>query len=414
MSLGEVFGELVALLVFLVGSAFFSASETALLSLPKAKLARLGEAGPAGRLILRVTRRPDRLLGAILLGNNLVNIAGSVAGTSLCLALWPESGLIVATAGLTVIFLVLGEITPKTLAAYRPARVSLWLIRPLHLFILASQPVVGALTAVSRGILGLLGQSPDPQRKSMTREDLLTLVAMGRREGYLDPHEQDMLRGILELNQITVAEVMQPLPRAVTLDAAMSVREAEALAIGTSFSRFPVVAGAMEKVLGYVHLRDLAAAAPSRTVGDIVHHAVFVPSSRSVREQLLDFRQRRDHMAFVVDEFGRILGLVTLEDVLEEIVGEILDEYDIKTAPLKRAEDGGFLADGRLTVREFNRLTGLALPLGPYRTISGLLQTLAQKIPATGEVFSWENLRLRVERMDGRAVGRAKIWAEKA
>jgi len=398
---------LVVLGVCLLCSAFFSSSETALLSLPRARLFKLAKSHRRGPLIRQAVARPDKLLGAILLGNNLFNVLGSVAGTALALGLWGEKSLAPAAAGLTLLFLVLAEITPKTLAAFKPESVSLLVIRPLGLFVAVFDPVIGALTLVSRGLLKLTGQAPT-QARTVTREDLVTLVLSGRREGYLNREEQEMLRSVLELGRITLGGVMQPLNRIVALDGSQSVDQALSLATDWPYSRYPVFEGSLEKIVGYVHLRDLLTNSRQAPVRTLIHQPTFVPESRSVQDQLLAFRQEQSHLAFVVDEFGRVLGLVTLEDVLEEIVGEILDEYDTRTAPIKSV-GSGWLLDGWLTVRSVNRLTGLNLPQGPYHTLSGLVQALAQKIPAQGEVYHWQGWQLKVEKMDGKAVGRLKI-----
>lgn len=391
----------------LVFSAFFSGSETALLRLDQARLIKLSETSRRGRLVREAVGKPEDLLGAILLGNNLFNVVGTAAGTTLALELWGQSSLGPTAGVLTIIFLVVAEITPKTLAAFRPESISLLVIYPLRLFIRIFRPVIQALTWVSRSLLRLMGQDKR-EWTGATREDLVTLVHSGESEGFLRPREQRMLRGVLDLEVITVEAVMMPLGRIKALSGALTVEEALARVGQWTHSRYPVFKGDMENIVGYVHLRDLLAADRETVLLNMVHDPIYVPESRSVQEQLLAFRREQAHLAFVVDEFGRVMGLVTLEDVLEEIVGEILDEYDTRAAPLKGVGDGWTMA-GRLTVRDVNRLTGLNLPEGPYHTISGLVQTLAQKIPKEGETYAWLDQELRVEQMDGHAVGRVKI-----
>ncbi len=400
--------RLIALGLCLLCSAFFSASETALLSLPRARIFKLAGQSPAGRLIRKAVEKPDRLLGAILLGNNLFNVAGSVLGTAIFLELWGGGSLAAATVSLTVIFLILAEVTPKTLAAFSPEKVSLIVIRPLNLFLFVFQPVVKALTWISRSILSLAGQ-PTDREGMVTRDDLVTLVLSGRREGYLDRIEQRMLHGVLEISRIDLGEVMVPLNRVQSFDGALTAAQALERAAELPYSRYPVYLDDPEKIIGYVHLRDLLSAPSDSPVKELVHPCFFVPESRTVQGQLLAFRREQVTLAFVVDEFGRILGLVTMEDVLEEIVGEIIDEFDSSQVGVAPVAGGGFLVDGRLTIREINRLTGLRLPeKGPYHTLSGLVQTLAQKIPAEGEVYPLSDWELAVETMDGKAVGR--VW----
>ena len=407
MSLTAVTWYLVLLGFCLLGSAFFSSSETALLSLPRARLIRLAEKSRKGELVRESVSKPDDLLGAILLGNNICNVMGSALGTALALGLWGEVALGPAALALTVIFLIFAEITPKTVAAFNPESIALLVIKPLRLFVVSFRPVIVALTTISRLMMKAAGQSTATTRR-ITRDDLVTLVLSGRREGYLGGQEQKMLRGILELGGLSLGAVMKSTNRIKSLDSRAKVAKAVALVSGWPYSRYPVYRDSPENIIGYIHLRDLMKAPEGGLVGDLVHEPVFVPESRSVQDQLMAFRREQSHLAFVVDEFGRVVGLVTMEDVLEEIVGEILDEYDTRTAPI-RGTQGGWSISGWLTIRDINRMTGLELPEGPYHTISGLIQTLGQKIPAPGDEFVWQGWRLKVERMDGKAVGRVRI-----
>lgn len=409
MSLTAVTWYLSLLGVCLLGSAFFSSSETALLSLPRARLIRLAEKSRKGRMIQESVAKPDDLLGAILLGNNIFNVLGSALGTALALGLWGESALGPAALALTVIFLIFAEITPKTLAAFNPETIALLVIKPLRLFVVIFRPVIITLTTISRLMMKAAGQSTKTSHK-ITRDDLVTMVLSGRREGYLGGQEQKMLRGILELGGLDLGSVMKSTNRIKSLDSGAKVSEAIRLVSGWPYSRYPVYEDNPENIVGYVHLRDLMKAPKGEPVGSLVHEPVFVPESRSVQDQLMAFRREQSHLAFVVDEFGRVVGLVTMEDVLEEIVGEILDEYDTRTAPI-RGTQGGWSVSGWLTIRDINRMTGIDLPEGPYHTISGLIQTLAQRIPTAGEEFAWQGWRLKVERMDGKAVGRVRISA---
>lgn len=401
----------IALVVCLLCSAFFSSSETALLSLPKARIFKMAKDNKTGQMIRKAINSPDRLLGAILLGNNLFNVAGSVVGTAIFLELVGGGSLWLATICLTILFLVMAEVTPKTLAAFNPERVSMIVIRPLNAFAFLMQPFVRALTWLSRRLLRLAGQDVD-QDEMVTRDDLVTLVLSGRKEGYLDRAEQQMLRGVLDLSRISVGEVMVPLSRAKTLDGDQTAGQAMDQASDLAYSRYPVWGDDPEHIIGYIHLRDLLVADRQAMVRDLAHQCYFVPESRTVQGQLMAFRREKVTLALVVDEFGQIIGLVTVEDLLEEIVGEIVDEFDTAEVGIVPHPSGGHLIDGRLAVREINRLVGLGLPEGPYHTLSGLVHAVAQRIPETGQSYTWQNLDLTVTAMDGKAVGR--VWIRKA
>ena len=404
-----VYNYLILLGLCLIGSAFFSGAETALLSLPRARVLRLAQSGrKSGKLIQRAVNQPDQLLGAILLGNNLCNIVGTAAGTAAALEMWPQRGLTIATVALTLIYLIAAEITPKTIAAFKPESFSTAVIHPLDLFIRLSRPLVWALTLVSRILLRMMGR-PTAAQASLSRDDFRILVRSGRRDGYLSDSEQKMFKGILDLSLIPVAEVMKPINRVKCLDVNLTLDQAVLRTAAGRYSRYPIYDSDPEQIIGYVHMRDLFHQKPGTALRDLVHPPVYVPESRTVQAQLLDFRVTQVHMAFVVDEFGRVIGVVTLEDVLEEIVGEIVDEYDQETFPLKPLPGGGFMLGGRLTLREVKRLTGLELPIGPYHTVSGLIQTAAQKIPAAGETYHVGQYSLTVAVMDGKAVGLAEV-----
>jgi putative hemolysin len=333
MDLATLSLYLSTLIVCLILSAFFSAAETALLSLPRSKIIKLAATHkPKGQLIQEILKRPDDLLGAILLGNNLVNVLGSAVGTALALAFWGPVSLAPAALALTVIFLLTGEVTPKTIAAYEPERVSLAVIRPLRRFMVLVRPAVKALTFLALLILHRAGRPPRKFRQ-VTKEDLLTLVGFGRREGYLSKAEQEMLQGVLELGGRTAGRIMQPLKAVASLRSDLTV--SEALDVVTRiwpYSRYPVFRGQPGAILGYVHLRDLLQADRRLPIRKLVRQSIFVAEEDSVQDLLVRLRRRQLHMAFVRDAAGRTVGLVTLEDVLEEIVGEILDEYDARAA----------------------------------------------------------------------------------
>jgi Mg2+/Co2+ transporter CorB len=416
-----------AILGLLVLSGFFSGSETALTAASRGKLKAQADKGSLGaQRAMEVTEDSERMIGALLLGNNIVNILSASLATALLTRLFGDSGVAFATLAMTTMVLIFGEVLPKTVAITHPEGVASRVAPMIRILIMVFSPVVAVVRALVRGILRLFGMQTDPERKFLAlREEIVGAIALGHSEGAVEKEDRDRLLGALDLSDRTVEEVMRHRREIEMIDADKSPDEIITQALGSPHTRLPVYRGSDENILGIVHAKDLLremdrllrlrdGGADPLAALDVVKLAMkpyFVPETTPLDEQMRQFLKRRTHFALVVDEYGALRGLITLEDILEEIVGEITDEFDVveKDSALKRAENGDFLVDGAMTIRDLNRAMDWNLPDDEANTIAGLVIHEAQMIPKEGQAFSFHGFRFEVEKRRENRITRLKI-----
>ena len=406
-----------ALLIVLCLSAFFSGSETALMSLNRYRLRHLEErTGRRAALIRRVLTYPERVLGTILTGNVFVNTAaGALVTYGVTLAVTdPQDraeAITLSTLGLTALLLVFGEMIPKSVAARHPESWSLLMIRPVIFCIRLFSPAVKLLTLTSNGFLRLFGEVPRPLKHEITLEELQVLVhGSGDGAGEAGGKRQ-MLRKVFELGETRVSEVMVPRTEIVAVDAGTPLDEIVSLIQKRHFSRMPVYRETLDKVEGLVYSKDLirywGKHAPFR-LADVIRKPYFLPDGAKVEQALEQMQKQRVHLALVVDEHGGVEGMVTLEDLLEEIVGELSDERE-EVSPIRALTDGSYSLSGSISVKDLNEELGLDLPEDPdYNTLAGLILTRLGRIPAGGEELAVEGLMLSVERVSHRRIVRVR------
>lgn len=408
---------LVAILGLLVLSAFFSGSETALTAVSRPLLHQLEQDGSRrARLVNRLIGARDRLIGALLLGNNLVNILASSLATSALMTLFGEAGIAYATAGMTVIVVMFGEVLPKTYAIYHPARVAMLVAVPVTGVVAVLSPVVRGIEVVTRLIFRAFGA------KYATDASIET--AMMELRGAIDVHtsqhevkeERRMLRSILELGDVEVGEVMTHRRSAITIDAGLPPGEIVDQILKSPFTRIPLWKDKPDNIVGIVHAKDVLRAVRALTgaideldIGELASPPWFIPDSTTLLEQLQAFRTRREHFALVVDEYGALMGVVTLEDILEEIVGDISDEHDVAVAGVRPQPDGSFVVDGGVTIRDLNREFEWRLPDDQANTIAGLVLHESRQIPNVGQVFRFHGFRFEILRRHRNQVTSLKI-----
>ncbi len=405
---------LAALGLLIVASAFFSASETAMMALNRYRLRHLARSGHRGAVrAAALLERPDRLIGLILLGNNFVNILASALATVIGLRLLGEAGLAVATGALTLVILILAEITPKTLAVLHPERVAFpasLLLRPLMALL---QPVVWLTNVFTRGLLALFGVSPQGgAMQQLSREELRTVV---HEAGALIPRpHQKMLLNILDLEQATVDDVMVPRGEIVGLDLSDDEEAIRRTLIHAQYTRLPLYREHIDQVVGILHVRDaLPLLGEDRLSREALEAAArpcyFVPEGTPLHTQLLNFQRERRRMGLVVDEYGDIKGLVTLDDILEEIVGEFTTEPTDAIAEIVPQEDGSYLVDAGLGVRELNRAMGWELPTDGPKTLNGLILEHLERIPEPGTSLRIAGYPMEIVQTKGHAVKTVRI-----
>ena len=364
-----------AILFLLVLSAFFSGSETALTASSRGKLRSQADRGSRGAAqALRITDDNERLIGALLLGNNIANILSASLATALLTRLFGTSGVALATLGMTVLVLIFAEVLPKTYAITNAETAAARVAPPIALLLPVFSPIVNLIRALVRGILYVFGVRTDPDSKFLAlREEIAGAIALGHSEGAVEKEDRDRLMGALDLQDRTVEEIMRHRREVEMIDAEKTPGEIITQALASPHTRLPVYRGDDENILGVVHAKDLLREVDRLIRGgandlarlsdlDILKIAMkpyFVPETTPLDEQMRQFLKRRTHFALVVDEYGALRGLITLEDILEEIVGEIRDEFDIveKDQTLARAENGDFIVEGAMTIRDLNRMT---------------------------------------------------------
>lgn len=398
--------SLVAIGILLVMSAFFSGSETALTAVSRPVMHQLEQDGSRrARLVSKLLEARDRLIGSLLLGNNIVNILASSLATGVLIGLFGDAGIAYATAGMTVVVVLFGEVLPKTYAIYHANRVALLVAAPVTALVLIFSPVVRAIEVIVRLLFRLFGAS----YASATSLEASMMELRGAIEVHAGEEEvkeeRRMLRSILELGDVEVGQVMTHRRGVVTVDAGLPAADILELVVGSPFSRVPLWKDDPDNIVGIVHAKDLLRAVRALEgeldkldVVELASDPWFIPDSTTLLEQLQAFRSRREHFALVVDEYGTLMGVVTLEDILEEIVGDIADEHDVAVAGVRPQSDGSYILDGSVTIRDLNRQFEWRLPDEDAATIAGLVLHEARQIPDVGQVFRFYGFRFEIAR----------------
>ena len=408
----------------LVLSAFFSGSETALTAASRGKLRAQADRGSKGaERALRLTEDSERLIGSVLLGNNVVNILAASLATALFTRMFGESGVALATLVMTLLVLIFAEVLPKTYAITNAEKTAARVSPVITVVIFLFSPIVGAVRIFVRGVLRLFGVQTDPDSKILSaREEIAGAITLGHSEGAVEKEHRDRLLGALDLHERMVEEIMLHRSKIEMINADATPEEILSQALQSPHTRLPVYRGETENIIGVIHAKDLLRAMDGLTRGenakgienfritDVAMKPYFVPDTTTLDEQMRQFLRRKTHFALVVDEYGALRGLITLEDILEEIVGEITDEFDVDEAPqLKPGPDGHFLIDGAMTIRDFNRATDWSLPDEEDNTVAGLVIHEAQTIPVIGQAFSFHGFRFEVVARENNRLTQIKI-----
>lgn len=394
-----------AIVLLLILSAFFSGSETALTAASRARMHQLEQDGnPRAVMVNRLRDNKERLIGGILLGNNLVNILASALATSLLLTMVGEAAVPIATVAMTLLVLIFAEVLPKTYAIAYAERLSLAVAPVLRLVIAVLSPITAGVTVLVRLLLRLFGVDTS---KSMTDyiDELRGAIELHRGPEADTRHERAMLRSILDLGDVEVAEIMTHRRNVVALDIDLPPQDIVEAVMASAYTRIPLWQDDPDNIVGVLHAKDLLRALHAGG-GDpaaidlraIAGKPWFIPDATSLLDQLHAFRARREHFALVVDEYGSLQGVVTLEDILEEIVGDITDEHDIPVAGVRPQANGSYVIDGTVTLRDLNRQFEWRLPDDEAATIAGLVLHEARRIPEAGQVFSFYGFRFEILR----------------
>ena len=395
------------ILLCLLLSFFFSGSETALTASSRARMHQLEKQGDQrAAMVNRLLAARERMLGAILFGNNAVNIAASSLAAGLLIVWFGEVGVVYATIIMTVIVVVFTEVLPKTAAINAPDRFALLAARPMAAIVAALGPILMAIEALVRRLLALIGIRVGENQPILSAHDELRgTIDLLHREGGVEKHDRDMFGGLLDLRELTVSDVMLHRTKMITLNADDPPEEIVRAVLAAPVTRLPLWRGSQENIVGILHAKDLLRAIQAAD-GDVTKVDVmsiarppwFVPNVRPLAEQLKAFRRRKTHFALVVDEYGEVMGLITLEDIIEEIVGDIADEHDIAVAGVRVQPDGSVHVEGSVPIRDLNRAMDWHLPDDEATTIAGLVIHEARSIPEPGQTFTFHGFRFEVLR----------------
>jgi Mg2+/Co2+ transporter CorB len=409
---------LAAVVVCILLSAFFAGSETALTASSRASMHRLEKQGnQRAALVNRLVEARERMIGALLFGNNAVNIAASSLATGVLLTWFGEVGVVYATVVMTVLIVVFAEVLPKTAAFNAPDRIALAVARPIDWAVRMLAPVLISVEWMVKWMLRLVGMKVGESESILTpHEELRGAVDLLHREGGVERLDRDMLSGLLDLRDLTVSDVMIHRTEMITVCADDPAEEVVKTALAAEVTRIPLWKERPENIIGILHAKDLLRAIQAAD-GDLAKIDVtkiarppwFVPDVRPLSEQLKAFRRRRTPFALVVDEYGEVMGLVTLEDILEEIVGDITDEHDIAVPGVRPQPDGSVNVDGGVPIRDLNRAMEWSLPDDEATTVAGLVIHEARSIPEPGQTFTFYGFRFRVLRRERNRITALRI-----
>ncbi len=410
-----ILAESLALILLLGGSAFFSSSETALFRLSKHRVHQLVERGEKNAdSVKELKDNPNKMLITILIGNNLVNIAASSIATKLAIDLFGNAGVGIATGVMTFLILLFGEITPKSYAVENTEKYSLKVAKTIKLISKILYPVIKILNFLSKILYKLAGAELAQSKPYITEEEIKSMVKIGEKEGVVEKDEKEMIQSIFKFSDTIVREEMIPRVDMVSLPIDSNVEEALKIAEESGYSRIPVYEDKIDNIKGILYTKDLLMALrqnkeESINLKELIRSPIFVPETKKIDELLKVLQRERTHMAIVIDEFGGVEGIITLEDVLEEIVGEIFDEYDEGVEPIEKIKDEEYLIDAKMNVDDVNEDLDIKIPEREYETISGFILSQLGRTAEEGDEIEYENLKITIESVKENQILKVRI-----
>ncbi|MGM0471617.1 MAG: hemolysin family protein [Bacillota bacterium] len=411
-NLGQVMDLLLLGLLFIL-SGFFSGSETALMSVNRVKIRHLAQEGDSkAQVVDRLLDQPNKLLTTILVGNNLVNVAASSIATALAIEIFGSKGVGIATGGVTLFILVFGEITPKSFATQNSELASKWVAKYIRIFSYLLYPFIKVLTLITNFMIRALGGRPQQSEPFVTEEEIKKFVHVGEQEGVIESDEKEMINSIFDFDDTIVKEIMMPRIDMVCVEMNTSMEDLIEIIVDFGYSRIPVYNETVDNIIGIVYAKDLLTflgCGEETSLKKIMRPAYYVPETKEIDVLLTELRKERIHMAVVLDEYGGTAGLVTIEDLLEEIVGDIQDEYDEEENWVEVISESEIIVDARIDIDEVNDILDIDLPEEDYETVGGLVLSILGSVPQEGEVLEFENLKFIIESVIQRRISKVKI-----
>ncbi|MFH0886638.1 MAG: hemolysin family protein [bacterium] len=412
--------EILILILLLTLSGFFSMSETAITTVSRVKVRRMVDQKIRhARILLKLREEPGKFLSTVLVGNNLVNIAASVLATSIVIKVFQDMGfkgeataLGVATGVMTLLILVFGEITPKTIAMHNAERIALVVAPMVQIISILFHPLVVVLTFIVKPLLFIFGYQVSPQGPFVSEEEIRILLSMGEKEGVIEEEERRMISSIFDFGDTVVREVMTPKPDMVFLDVEDAIEKAFITISETGHSRIPICEGNMDNIVGIIYAKDLLVIPHEKKMDGLrglLRPVIFVPESKKLDDLMRQMQSSHTHLAIVLDEYGATTGLVSFEDLMEEIVGEIRDEFDQEEKKVEKLDRNTYMIDASLSVKELNQKIKLAIPEGAYDTIGGFVLSKLGKVPNVGDVIHFDDVIIHVEKVSKRRITRVRL-----
>lgn len=405
--------RIIIVFLLLLFSAAFSSSETAITSIPIAKIRQLREEDEKSAEILKnMKRKTNDIIASILIGNNIVNTAATAVLTEVIVEKFASrNSTLIATTIMTILILIIGEITPKSFAAQNPVKVAVKVARPLELLATIFKPILFILTRITNGIIKILGGEILTNTPFVTEEEIRSLVDVGEEEGTIRHQEKEMIEGVFEINDIDVTEVMVPRIDIIATAEDSKLREALDLIITYGHSRIPVYRETIDNIVGILYAKDILPFASLRderfdekSISELMRPAYYIPETKKVNQLLRELQQQKVHMAIVLDEYGGTEGLVTIEDILEEIVGDILDEYDNEIELIEKIDENMFLVRADVSLEEINEIFQTDLPEEEFDSLGGFVFSTLGRVPVKGDIVTYKNLEMTVKELDNRRI----------
>jgi len=413
----HLFWYITAIVILLLLSAFFSAAETAFISFGRHHFQKVAERDEKKARHLRFWfENPNRVLVTTLIGNNIVNISASVIAATLSYGYFHRISASLVTGIMTFLILIFGEIIPKSLAKKHAEKIAYYFSFPVMFFCVILTPLAKFLLGLSHFFVRIFGGRIESITPVLTEEDIKAMIIAGEEEGIIEEEERDMIDSIFELGDKMVKEIMIPRVNIISVKEETSVEDVMRVMAREGYSRIPVFRESIDKITGIIYIKDIIGhtiegreKAEILQVKEIMREPYFVPESKKVNELLKELQDRKIQMAIVVDEYGGTAGLVTMEDLIEEIVGEISDEYKKEPKELYLLPDGDFLVSGSMEVEKVNEETGISIPEGRFETLAGFVLDRFGKFPVKGESFVYNNYQFTVQDADRKKVRMIKI-----
>lgn len=409
----EIYIQIALLIIFILLSSFFSSAETSLSSMNAIKVRQLKEKGlKDADIVRRLLGKSNRVLHTILIGNNIVNIGATAIATKLTVDYLGGSTVLV-TLIMTLTILIFGEITPKTYAAQQPDKVAIFVARPLEMLSVVLSPVIRILSYITKIFIRIMGGNIRENIPFVTEEEIKTLVNVGQEEGLLHQRETEMIKSIFEFDDITAKEVMIPRIDITGLEVTSSLQEAMETIVEAGYSRIPVYYESIDNIIGIIYAKDLLNYSiekdKTKNIRTLMRKAIYVPESKKINDLLKELQKNKVHMAIILDEYGGTAGLVTIEDLLEEIVGDIFDEFDEEEDEIQILNERELIVTSRVSIEEINEILNTNFPEDDFETISGFAFNMLGRIPKEGDIIDFEDVLIKVLKVSQRRIDKIKI-----